>query len=363
MAEIDSGSELANKVPQTHKRNVLGNNLREQVQSFAFGQRGEPAMKSLPIPPPQSYTRQEMRKGAKLVRWTTLSALLLATAWVASAQDSSPPGLTGMVDPLIGTGAGPGGGINLFPGATTPFGMVQLSPDTEDHGYGYHYADTAIQGFSMTHMSGPGCPNEGDIFFTATTGPVVTQVQDFSIAVFAQDGESLARILPGAAVAVGYQCGADSDGPHGHGAIHLSRRQACQHCCPAQPHVERHRCRLGAIGGRSQHRRLRGESCLLRQQAASLAYELVGPLFPKVVIHLREPYAGKTFSIETDGAAASAPYIQSVQLNRKALNKNWISFHSIAAGGTLHVAVQSKPNDQWGAAPDDAPPSLSEEKP
>ena len=86
------------------------------------------------------------------------------------------------MDPLIGTGRGPGGSINLFPGATTPFGMVQLSPDTEDHGYGYHYWDTAIHGFSMTHMSGPGCANEGDVFFTATTGPVLTEIRDVSSA-------------------------------------------------------------------------------------------------------------------------------------------------------------------------------------
>jgi len=81
--------------------------------------------------------------------------------------------------PLVGTGKGPGGSINLFPGPSMPFGMVQLSPDTEGNGYGYHYYDKDIQGFSMTHMSGPGCPNEGDIFFTATTGAVHTQVSNF----------------------------------------------------------------------------------------------------------------------------------------------------------------------------------------
>ena len=69
--------------------------------------------------------------------------------------------------------------MNLFPGATTPFGMVQLSPDAESRGYGYHYYQTVMQGFSMTHMSGPGCPNEGDVFFTPTTGTVLTQVSDF----------------------------------------------------------------------------------------------------------------------------------------------------------------------------------------
>ena len=80
---------------------------------------------------------------------------------------------------MIGTGGDPDDGINLFPGATMPFGMVQLSPDTEDHGLGYHHIQSRIKGFSMTHMSGPGCANEGDIFFTATTGPIVTQTADF----------------------------------------------------------------------------------------------------------------------------------------------------------------------------------------
>jgi predicted alpha-1,2-mannosidase len=83
------------------------------------------------------------------------------------------------VNPLIGTGRGPGDSENLFPGASVPFGMVQLSPDTESQGYGYHYDQNAIQGFSMTHMSGTGCPNEGDVFCTATTGPVQAQVSDF----------------------------------------------------------------------------------------------------------------------------------------------------------------------------------------
>ncbi len=83
------------------------------------------------------------------------------------------------VRPLIGTGTGPGGSINLFPGAALPFGMVQLSPDTESHGFGYHYDQHDIQGFSMTHMSGPGCPNEGDVFFTATSGPLHTSVRGF----------------------------------------------------------------------------------------------------------------------------------------------------------------------------------------
>jgi predicted alpha-1,2-mannosidase len=116
---------------------------------------------------------------AALARWTAPLALLAFALCTARAQSSAVTGPAASVNPLIGTGFGPGDGVNLFPGATTPFGMVQLSPDTEDHGFGYHYTNTAVKGFSMNHMSGPGCSNEGDVFFTATTGPIMTQMQDF----------------------------------------------------------------------------------------------------------------------------------------------------------------------------------------
>jgi len=102
-------------------------------------------------------------------------ACLTAVAWAASAAS----GPAADVNPLVGTGHGPGDSENLFPGAALPFGMVQLSPDTEDHGYGYHYYQDTIHGFSMTHMSGVGCANEGEVFFAPTTGPIRTQVADF----------------------------------------------------------------------------------------------------------------------------------------------------------------------------------------
>lgn len=111
----------------------------------------------------------------------TLLVLLLTLAGsVADAQSKTAfAGPASSVNPLIGTGGDPNDGIYLYPGAVRPFGMVQLSPDTEDHGYGYHYIQSWIKGFSMTHMSGVGCANQGDVFFTATTGPIVTQVSDF----------------------------------------------------------------------------------------------------------------------------------------------------------------------------------------
>ncbi|MGB7190862.1 MAG: GH92 family glycosyl hydrolase, partial [Acidobacteriaceae bacterium] len=113
----------------------------------------------------------------RIVMRAILLLVILSLTTGAFAREGASP--TSSVNAMIGTGQGPGGSQNLFPGATLPFGMVQLSPDTEDHGFGYHYYQNQIQGFSMTHMSGVGCANEGDVFFTATTGPVGTQVADF----------------------------------------------------------------------------------------------------------------------------------------------------------------------------------------
>lgn len=67
------------------------------------------------------------------------------------------------VDPFIGTGFHG----HTFPGATVPFGMVQLSPDTHIMGWdassGYHYGDSTVYGFSHTHLSGTGIGDLGDV--------------------------------------------------------------------------------------------------------------------------------------------------------------------------------------------------------
>jgi len=69
------------------------------------------------------------------------------------------------VDPFVGTAAHG----HTYPGATTPFGAVQLSPDTRTMGWdassGYHYNDSTILGFSHTHLSGTGCSDLADILF------------------------------------------------------------------------------------------------------------------------------------------------------------------------------------------------------
>jgi predicted alpha-1,2-mannosidase len=63
---------------------------------------------------------------------------------------------------------------NTFPGPSAPFGMVQFSPDTDttnwDTDSGYEYTDPTIQGFSLTHLSGTGCPDLGDFLFVPEVG-------------------------------------------------------------------------------------------------------------------------------------------------------------------------------------------------
>ena len=89
-----------------------------------------------------------------------------------SAQtNSSSNNLSEYVNPFVGTG----GHGHTFPGAASPFGMVQLSPDTRiddswDGCGGYHYDDSFIYGFSHTHLNGTGVSDYGDILLMPTMG-------------------------------------------------------------------------------------------------------------------------------------------------------------------------------------------------
>ena len=95
----------------------------------------------------------------------TLGVLALAlVAPLSPVQEASP---------FVGTG----GHGHTFPGATAPFGMVQLSPDTPmkeswDGCSGYHYSDNRILGFSHTHLSGTGVGGLGDIKLMPYVGQV-----------------------------------------------------------------------------------------------------------------------------------------------------------------------------------------------
>ena len=102
---------------------------------------------------------------------TLTAALLLAgPASAAPAYDA--------VDPFIGTG----GEGHTFPGAVAPFGMVQLSPDTNTAciirecykwAAGYRYEDKSIEGFSHTHFSGAGHSDLGDFLLMPVSGAQV----------------------------------------------------------------------------------------------------------------------------------------------------------------------------------------------
>ena len=95
-----------------------------------------------------------------------LSVLTLALAISANGQER----LINYVNPFIGTD----GFGNVYPGAQTPFGGIQISPDTDDYDYdvaaGYKYNKPTIMGFSLTHLSGTGIPDLGDFLFVPGTG-------------------------------------------------------------------------------------------------------------------------------------------------------------------------------------------------
>ena len=98
-------------------------------------------------------------------------AISILFAVQLNAQILQPAGTpASYVKPLIGTyGEG-----NTYPGAVAPFGMIQISPDTEDELWetasGYEYSDSSIIAFSLTHFSGTGIPDLGDIRFMPQIG-------------------------------------------------------------------------------------------------------------------------------------------------------------------------------------------------
>ena len=125
----------------------------------------------------KNVTRRMFLQSAALssLAAATSNNLKLGTAALTPApldeKSAAARGSTQFVDVFIATG----GHGHCYPGATTPFGMVQLSPDTGvgdwDHCSGYHHDDTSIMGFSHTHLSGTGAADLLDILLMPGTGP------------------------------------------------------------------------------------------------------------------------------------------------------------------------------------------------
>ena len=97
--------------------------------------------------------------------------LILITIYTALCLSCTMQSPSGYVNPFIGTD----GHGHVYPGASFPYGMVQLSPDTRLEGWdacgGYHYTDSTIIGFSHTHLCGTGCADLGDILFRPSSFP------------------------------------------------------------------------------------------------------------------------------------------------------------------------------------------------
>ena len=100
--------------------------------------------------------------------------MMLSILLLGISCKNEPKEILDYVNPLIGTdGIG-----HTFPGATTPFGMVQLSPSDDTKAWnwcsGYHYSDNTLKGFAHNHFSGTGLTGMGDILVMPTSGEINT---------------------------------------------------------------------------------------------------------------------------------------------------------------------------------------------
>ena len=106
------------------------------------------------------------------------AVVLLAILAAAGCEPPDHPGrlhrvaVSHWVDPFIGTG----GHGHVYPGATFPFGMVQVGPDNGRSGWdwvsGYHWSDSVLTGFSHTHLSGTGIGDLLDVLVMPVSGAV-----------------------------------------------------------------------------------------------------------------------------------------------------------------------------------------------
>ena len=112
-------------------------------------------------------------------------SLILSSLTTLGSESQTTPSVISYVNPIIGTN----GMGHTFPGACAPFGIVQLSPETDtiphnvegkyqgkvyEYCAGYQHRDNTIVGFSHTHLSGTGHSDLGDILIMPTTGKIQT---------------------------------------------------------------------------------------------------------------------------------------------------------------------------------------------
>lgn len=131
----------------------------------------------------------------KKYRFTFILFLSLTVACVK--QEKGQVKLIDYVNPFIGTD-GPG---NTYPGATVPFGMVQLSPDIGIPGWdriaGYYYQDSIISGFSHLHLSGTGAGDLYDILVMPTNSRFSKRIEDNNFKPFSKFSHKQEKASPG----------------------------------------------------------------------------------------------------------------------------------------------------------------------
>ena len=125
-------------------------------------------------------------------RLTDCPKPLAAKALPKAAKDTTT--LSTVSDPasLVDTRTWTTGGGNTFPGADVPYGMVQWSPDTMPHrnaGGGYNYGDEELTGYSLTHVSGPGCGAAEDVPILPITGDLPSGDPNKATTAFTNAGE------------------------------------------------------------------------------------------------------------------------------------------------------------------------------
>ncbi len=105
---------------------------------------------------------------------------LICALFILASYNSYSQDFSNYVNPMIGTG----GVGHTYPGATVPYGMVQVSPDTRNESSwegcgGYWHNDSLIYGFSHTHLSGTGCSDYGDVLLMPGTDKISFNPLDY----------------------------------------------------------------------------------------------------------------------------------------------------------------------------------------
>jgi predicted alpha-1,2-mannosidase len=95
---------------------------------------------------------------------------------------------------------------------------------------------------------------------------------------------------------------------------------------------------------------------LYPQNPAVRRFDVGSPLFTSVVIH--SPANGPTIDVEAPAASATTPYVQSLRVNGQLSQNTWIDL-PLRASLRLDFDLGAQANKQWGAAPENAPPSYA----